>query len=232
MGDYALEVELRGDTGKGVARKLRAAGRIPGTLYGRGKPATSVSLDPEALERVLHESDAGLNTLIDVRVSGQAGEPRVVLVKEFQREPVGGAPLHVDLYQVDLTTTVEVEVPIHLSGRPRGVELSDGILDHSLRELLIECLPRAIPESIEVDVTELEIGDSIHVRDLALPEGVELRSDPDLSVASVVAAKVIEEEAAAEAVLEGEEAPAEAAAEGEAAAGEPEKKEGEGGDQS
>jgi large subunit ribosomal protein L25 len=230
VGEYALEVELREGTGKGVARKLRAAGRIPATLYGRGKGATSVSLDPGALERLLRESDAGLNTLIDVRVPGQAGEPRVVLVKEFQRDPVDGVALHVDLYQVDLATTVEVEVPIHLTGRPRGVELADGILDHSLREILIACLPRAIPESIEVDVTELEIGDTIHVRDLALPEGGELRSDADLSVASVVAAKVIEEETPAEALAEGEAAPAEPGAEGEAAASESDKKEGDSSD--
>jgi large subunit ribosomal protein L25 len=230
VGEYALEVELREGTGKGVARKLRAVGRIPATLYGRGQGATSVSLVAEALEQLLHESDAGLNTLIDVRVPGQEGEPRVVLVKEFQRDPLLGALLHVDLYQVDLAATVEVEVPIHLTGRPRGVELSDGILDHSLRELLIECLPRAIPESIEVNVAELEIGDTIHVRDLVLPEGVELRSDADLSVASVVAAKVIEEEAPAEALAEGEVAPAEPGAEGEAAPSDADKKEGEGSD--
>ena len=215
MGDWALEVELREGTGKGVARKLRAAGRIPGVLYGRGEPPQSVVLDPRALERVITTSDAGMNTLIDLNIAGSRDRAeRVVLVKELQRDPVRGAPLHVDFYQVDLTATIEVKVPIVLRGRPRGVELSGGILDQALRELDVECLPRAIPESITLDVSELEIGSSIHVRDLALPEGVVLRSDPDLSVASVITPKVEEEVAPVAAPVEGEAAavPAEGAA--------------------
>ena len=215
MGDWALEVELREGTGKGVARKLRAAGRIPGVLYGRGEPPQSVVLDPRALERVITTSDAGMNTLIDLNIAGSRDRAeRVVLVKELQRDPVRGAPLHVDFYQVDLTATIEVKVPIVLRGRPKGVELSGGILDQALRELDVECLPRAIPESITLDVSELEIGSSIHVRDLALPEGVVLRSDPDLSVASVITPKVEEEVAPVAAPVEGEAAaiPAEGAA--------------------
>lgn len=203
MGQNDLLVEVRETKGKGAARKLRAGGRVPAVLYGRGQESRSLSLDPHALQKLLHASDAGMNTLIDLRISGGDGPERVVLVKEIQRDPVRGHPLHVDLYQVDLAASVEVSVPIHLMGRPQGVELRDGILDHSLRELEIECLPRAIPESIEVEVSALDIGDSIHVRDLTLPAGVTLRSDPDLSVASVVAARVVEEAAAA-AVVEGE----------------------------
>jgi len=222
VGDWALEVELREGTGKGVARKLRAAGRIPGVLYGRGEPPQSVVLDPRALERVITTSDAGMNTLIDLNIAGSRDRAeRVVLVKELQRDPVRGAPLHVDFYQVDLTATIEVKVPIVLRGRPRGVELSGGILDQALRELDVECLPRAIPESITLDVSELEIGSSIHVRDLALPEGVVLRSDPDLSVASVITPKVEEEVAPVAAPVEGEAAAA--PAEGAAAEGAAEK---------
>jgi large subunit ribosomal protein L25 len=156
-----------------------------------------------------------MNTLIDLSVAGSRDRAeRVVLVKELQRDPVRGAPLHVDLYQVDLTATIEVKVPIVLRGRPRGVELSGGILDQALRELDVACLPRAIPESIGVDVSELEIGGSVHVRDLVLPEGVALRSDPDLSVASVIMPKVEEEAAPAAVPVEGEvaAAPAEGAA--------------------
>jgi large subunit ribosomal protein L25 len=115
-----------------------------------------------------------------------------------------------------------VKVPIVLRGRPRGVELSGGILDQALRELDVACLPRAIPESISVDVSELEIGGSVHVRDLVLPEGVALRSDPDLSVASVIVPKVEEEAAPAAAPAEGEAAAA-APAEGAAAEGAAEK---------
>jgi large subunit ribosomal protein L25 len=220
VGEWSLEVELREGGGKGVARKLRAAGRIPGVLYGRGKATQAISLDPRALERVLTASEAGMNTLIDLSIAGSKDRSeRVVLVKELQRDPVRSVPLHVDLYQVDLTAKILVKVPIVLRGRPKGVELSGGILDQALRELDVECLPRAIPESITVDVSELEIGHSLHVRDLALPEDVVLRSDPDLSVASVVAPK-IEEEAAPAAPVEGAEAAVAAPAEGEAEAGE------------
>jgi large subunit ribosomal protein L25 len=210
LGQNDLVAEVREGKGKGVARKLRAAGRIPAVLYGRGKESRSLTLDPHALERLLRASDAGMNTLIDLRVAGPEAKGQVVLVKELQRDPVRGVPLHADLYQVDLETSIDVSVPIHLVGQPRGVELHDGILDHSLRELEIACLPRAIPESFEVDVSELEIGDTLHVRDLALPEGVELRSDADLSVASVVAARVVEEETPVEGEVEGV-APAEGA---------------------
>jgi large subunit ribosomal protein L25 len=131
-----------------------------------------------------------------------------VLVKEMQRDPVQGSLLHVDLYAVDLTQTVEVAVPIHLSGKPKGVEMG-GVLEHPMREIEVECLPRAIPDAITVDVSELEIGDGIHVRDLALPEDVKLLSDPDLAVAHI-STPTVEEAAPEVEALEGEEAPAEA----------------------
>ncbi len=214
MGENVLSVERREGSGKGVARKLRAAGRVPGVVYGRGKASQPVSLDPSLLERALRASEAGMNTLFDLEVQGEkaAGE-RVVLVKELQRDPVTGRMLHADLYEVDLAKTVEVEVPIHLDGVPRGVSLDGGILDHALRALRVECLPRAIPDEIRADVSDLGIGDSLHVRDLALPEGVTLKDDPDLSVASVVMPQK-EEVAAPAAPVEGvpaEGAPAEAA---------------------
>jgi large subunit ribosomal protein L25 len=223
VGQWGIEVELREGVGKGVARKLRAAGRIPGVLYGRGRPPQAVALDPRALEHVIKTSEAGMNTLIDLGIAGSRERAeRVVLVKELQRDPVRGTPLHVDFYQVDLAAKIAVKVPIVLRGRPKGVELSGGILDQALRELDVECLPRAIPESIAVDVSELEVGGSLHVRDLVLPEGVVLRSDADLSVASVIIPKVEEEAAPAAAPLEGEAAAA-APAEGAPAEGAVEK---------
>jgi large subunit ribosomal protein L25 len=214
VGENQLVVERREGTGKGVARKMRAAGRIPGVVYGRGRETVPVSLDPLLLDRALRASEAGMNTLFDLEVRGDArrGE-RVVLVKELQRDPVTSAMLHADLYEVDLTRTVEVEVPIHLVGTPRGVALDGGILDHALRQLRIECLPRAIPDELTLDVSDLGIGDSLHVRDIALPEGVSLVDDGDLSVASVVAPQ--KEEVVAPVAAEGvpvEGAPAEGAA--------------------
>ncbi|HTF36484.1 MAG TPA: 50S ribosomal protein L25 [Myxococcota bacterium] len=221
MGDHALSVEVREHTGKGMGRRLRAGGRIPAILYGRGRESVPISLDPRLLEKLLATSDAGMNTLIDLAVAGRSDlAGRVVLVKELQRHPVRGSLLHADFYEVDLTKTIEVSVPIHVVGTAAGVALDGGILDQALRELEIECLPRAIPDQIDVDVSALMIGQSIHVRELSLPEGVKLLSDPDLSVVSVVApaAEIVPEVAAAEVAPEVEgEAPAEGA-EGEAPA--------------
>lgn len=220
MADSHLEVEAREQTGKGVARKLRAAGRIPAVLYGGGRPAFPLALDPVRLHRLLHESDMGMNTLIDLKVAGHAElDGKTVMVRELQRDPVRGSFVHADLYEVNLQQTIEVSVPVHLEGKAAGVEYG-GILDHALREVDVKCLPRAIPDEFVVDVTPLELGDSLHVRDLVLPEGVEMLSDADLSIVSVVAPQK-EEEAVAEA-LEGEAVPAEgeaaAAAEGAAPA--------------
>jgi large subunit ribosomal protein L25 len=209
----ALVAEVRDATGKGVARKLRAAGRIPAVLYGKGAESKAISIDPSALQRLLQSSGAGMNTLIELSVDGTT---QTVLVKELQRDPVRGYPLHTDFYLIDLDKKVEVSVPIHLVGRAAGVELG-GILDHPLREIELECLPRAIPESVDVDVSALEIGQSIHVRDLELPEGSSVRTDANLAVASVIAPAVVEEpvaeeveeaEEGEEAVAEGEEAEA------------------------
>jgi large subunit ribosomal protein L25 len=211
VADNVLSAEPRDGVGKGVNRKLRAAGRIPGVVYGKRREPQSIQLDPTALEKLLRGSGAGLNTLIDLSVNGRTD---TVLVKELQRHPVQGAFWHVDFYQVDLTQKITVSVPIHFVGKARGVEFG-GILDHPLRELEVECLPRAIPEFVEVDVSSLEIGQAIHVSELRLPEGVEVKTDPALPVASVVLPAAEVEAAPAETIVEGE------AAEGEAAAAAP-----------
>jgi large subunit ribosomal protein L25 len=212
----SLTVALRDGSGKGAARKLRAAGHIPGVCYGRKIDSIAIQIDPKALEHLLAKSGAGMNTLIDLNVEG-GGEfdGRTVLVKDLQREPIYGVPLHADLYAVDLTQTIIVQVPVRLTGIAHGVRVGFGILDHSLREIELECLPTAIPSEIVVDVSDVELNQSLHVRDIALPEGVELRTDSDLSVVSVVTPAAAEEEAVAEPV-EGEEGAE--PAEGEAAA--------------
>lgn len=208
MAEHELAIEARNDTGKGVARKLRAQGIIPGIYYGDGSDPKPVQLNAHALIRLLETSSAGMNTLIDL--SGADLDGKVVLVRELQRDPVDGEALHADFYAVDVNRVVTVQVPVHLDGNAEGVK-QGGIVDHSLREVEITCLPRSIPEELRIDVTSLELGDSLHVRDLVLPDDVELETDADLPVVSVVAPRV-EEEAAPE--EEGEEG-AEAAAEGE-----------------
>jgi large subunit ribosomal protein L25 len=220
VADTALTVEVREGTGKGVARKLRAAGRIPGNCYGQRK-AQSVSVDPRALDYLIKHSASGMNTLIDLKVEGGGGfDGKQVLLKELQRDPVSNEPLHADFFAVDLTHKLDVAVPVHLTGTAVGVSMGGGILDQVLREIHLECLPDAIPEEIAVDVSELDIGMSIHVRDLDIPRGSELISDGDLSVASVLAPKAAEEEIPTdvEELAEGEEAPDAEAADADAEA--------------
>jgi large subunit ribosomal protein L25 len=225
VAENVLSAEARSATGKGVNRKLRVGGRIPAVVYGKGREAQSVSLDPKALETLLHKSGAGLNTLIDLSVAGRTD---TVLVKELQRHPVHGKFLHVDFFKVDLTQKITVSVPIHFVGKAKGVEFG-GILDHPLRELEVECLPRAIPEFVEVDVSALEVGDSIHVSDLRLPEGVEVKTDPTLPVASVVVPAAEVEATPVETVVEGEVAEGAEAAAAPAEGGAPAKGKAEGG---
>lgn len=212
MSETALVVQPREGTGKGAARKLRAAGKIPAVLYGRGRDSLPLAVDPRALDRILRSS--GANTLLDLTIEGRPDlADTVALVKELQRDPLRGAIVHADLYAVDLTRAVTVDVPVHLVGKPRGLDFG-GILEHTLREVALECLPRAIPEAIEVDVSNLEVGDVLHVRDLALPEGVSLVTDGDLGVVHIALpqAEPTPEEAAAAAATT--EAAAPAAAEG------------------
>lgn len=211
MSETALVVEAREAIGKGAARKLRAAGRIPAVLYGRGRESLPLALDPRALDKILR--GGGANTLLDLTIEGRPElRGTVALVKELQRHPLRGSIVHADLYAVDLSRAVTVDVPVHLVGRPRGLDFG-GILEHSLREIALECLPRSIPEAIEVDVANMEVGDVIHVRELALPEGVTLVTDGDLGVVHIALpqAEPTPEEAAAATAAEGA---APAAAEG------------------
>ena len=212
MADFELAIKIRESKGKGAARKLRATGRVPGVYYGSGD-SRSISFAPSALERVISSSSAGMNTLIGL-VGATEIEGRQVLIKDIKRDPVLGNLLHAALYAVDLSKKVTVSVPVRLLGIPMGVQLGNGILDHALREVELECLPTSIPEDIEIDVSELDLGHSLHVRDLSLPADVILLSDSDLSVVSVVAPKV-EEEPVVEELEEGEEG-----VEGEVAEGE------------
>jgi large subunit ribosomal protein L25 len=213
VAENALSVEIRRQAGKGVARKLRAAGRIPGVCYGQGEASVSLTLDPHQLRKLIEKSDAGMNTLFNLAVPGGGSlDGRMVLLRELQKDPVRGAYLHADFYAVNVEEAVAVSVPIHIRGKAKGVD-TGGVLDQALRELELECLPLAIPREIAIDVSALAVGDSLHVRDIELPEGVKLISDPNLSVVSVVAPSKEEEPVPVAEVV-----PGEPGVEGEAAA--------------
>ena len=208
MGDASLAVELRSETGKGIARRLRHQGRIPAVLYGRGNAAVSLSVGGSVLDRLLKTSHAGLNTLIDLEgISEVVG--KVVLVKALQRHPVTGTLTHADFFEIDTSAKIHVSVPIRLKGNAVGVK-AGGILEHSMREIDLLCLPTSIPDALDLDVTDLELSAALHVSDLTLPEGVETSVDQQLPVAHVALPKVEEEPVAEEAALEeGEAAPQE-----------------------
>ncbi len=194
MDRVELQVELREDTGKGAARKLRAAGELPAVLYGPRCEPTSVRVGAQALARVLAR---GANQLIDLKGPQGVGG-KLVLVKEYQRDPASRGLQHCDFYEVDTSQKIHVEIPLHFTGKPHGVELG-GVLEPVLRELEVICLPLEIPASIDVDVSSLEVGDAIHAREIALPEGVELITDANLTVVHVITPRVLEEAAPAEA---------------------------------
>jgi large subunit ribosomal protein L25 len=223
VSELSLAVEIREQSGKGAARRLRAGGRFPAVVYGHGKETVPIEVDAGEFDKLIKTSHAGLNTLFSLRGDARV-EGRTVLVKELQREPLKGIVVHVDLYEVNLQESIRVSVPIRTVGTARGVGLG-GLLEHLMREIELDCLPTAIPDEIMVDVTDLDIGDTIHVSELDMPDAVELQVSGDLPVVSVVVARVheLEEEEGVEGV-EGEEA--EAGAAGEAAAGEAEGKEG------
>jgi large subunit ribosomal protein L25 len=176
-----------------------------------------LTVDPKALLKAV-DTEAGTNTLIYLRVDGEAAlSNKVVMLKELQVHPVRRVPLHADLYEIRMDKVITVGVPLRLVGKAPGID-QGGIMDQGLQELRVECLPGSIPEYVEADVSELEMGDSIHVSDLTFPEGVKVIEDEATTVASVSAPAVEEEpEAVAEEeVAAGEEvAPA---AEGEAPA--------------
>jgi len=192
----ALKARVRDGLGKGAARSLRRAGTVPGVLYGRGRDPRAVSVDGRALSAALH-THAGLNVLIDLELGGNGGgEPTVVMVREVQRDVFRHQPIHVDFHAISLTERLEVRVPILLKGAAKGLS-EGGVVEHILREVLVECLPTQIPEQFELDVTELLIGRSLHASDVTVPEGVRLLTAPEDVIVTVVAPRVIEEEVAA-----------------------------------
>lgn len=200
-----LRVERRTEKGKGVARELRRRGQIPAILYGDGEPI-ALKADPKTLVRVLG-TEAGENVILNLTIVNGKEFTRTAMVKEVQVDPVTGKPLHADFLAISMERPIEVEVPVEATGIALGVKDKGGVLDQILRELRVRCLPGAIPDKITLDVSALDIGDVLHVSDLPIPHGVELLTDREQTVVTVVAPRV-EEEVAAPAEAEVAAAPA------------------------
>lgn len=198
MAEVRLAAERRAGVGKGVARKARAAGKVPAIVYGRGMEPLAVQVDRRELVTALH-TEAGMNVLLDIEIDG---ETTLALTRELQRDPVKGTLLHADFVRVDRKQEIEVEVPVQTIGEPEGVR-EGGVLEHQLFTLHVRCLPTNVPEHIDADVSRLRVGDSLKVGDLATPGDFEILNDPDAVVAMIAASVSVEELEAMEAAVTG-----------------------------
>ncbi len=182
MEEIRIKAEARKGRGKGPARKMRREGAIPAVLY--GKDVEPLALSISSRDWWLLETHARSNAVIKMELTeGAKVQERPVMVKNVQKRPVDDKVLHVDFLQVSMERAVQVEVPIHLVGSPVGV-VKGGVVDQHLRAAMIESLPGQIPEFIEVDISNLDIGDSIHIHEISLP-GIKLLDPPDVAVVGV-----------------------------------------------
>jgi large subunit ribosomal protein L25 len=198
MASAQLNATPRSDVGKGVARSLRRAGKIPAVIYGHARAPQPLAIDQRDLDRLLSHI-AAESTVIELSFDGATSR---TLIREIQRHPFKPQILHVDFQELVAGEKVTVDVPIVLGGVPEGVRAEGGVLDQTMRELSIHVDPANIPNHIDIDVSALGIGDSVHVSDLTLPEGVEILDDEDATICVVSAPRAVVEEAPAEVVAE------------------------------
>ncbi|BDV41791.1 50S ribosomal protein L25 [Geotalea uraniireducens] len=194
MEQKAISIDLRTGLGKSAVRKLRVQGLAPGVVYGKGLEPVPVTVNAKELLTVI-AGEGGQNNLIRLQGGGSL-DGSTVIVADLQRTAIKGELVHVDLHKIDLAELVHVKVSVSVVGSAAGVK-EGGLLDVVTHSLDIECLPGAIPEHVEVDVTNLAIGQSFHVSDLVLPEGVKALDDAKMTIASVHGRAKEQEEAAA-----------------------------------
>src|SRR5438270_863859 len=186
-----LKAEKRAEIGRAAARKLKARGIVPAIIYGGKEKPQPLQLSVRDINAMLSHA-SGENILVELEIDGEKSN-RTALVQEVQHSPVGGDVLHVDFHAISMDEKIQADVPLEPLGVANGVKNFGGLLEQNLRVLAIECLPRDLPDRITVDISALNIGDSIHVRDIKLPGGVTIKVQPDLTAFSVVA-PVVEEE--------------------------------------
>jgi len=224
--NIVVEVERREETGKNANRRLRAAGLVPGIVYGLDRPAFPIKVAPRSIENVLKQ-ETGRNTIVELTLKGEERR-RSVMIREIQRDPLSETMLHLDFVRVDLAKKLHVDVPVELVGTAEGVKNQGGVLDFVHRAVAVECLPENIPDHIKIDVSALNINQHVAVSDLTLREGVVILDAPETIIAVVSPPRKVEEAVPAE----GEEAAAAAEPEeaGKAKEGEAEAAEGAKGD--
>jgi large subunit ribosomal protein L25 len=208
--ETTLTAELRADTGKGAARRLRATGLVPGILYGHGMEPVKLSISGKDLLHLFHTAGGG-GTLVDLKVDGQT---HLAIPREIQRDHIHGRFIHIDFLAVRRDERITLAVEVHEVGEAPGIR-AGGVIEHHLREIEIECLPNDVPEVIPADVSSMEIGDMLRVGDIAVPNGVTFLTPADTPVISVITPAALRVEA--DLTLPGEEAPEAPAEEEEAA---------------
>lgn len=196
--DFILQAKGREDTGKGASRRLRRlAGEVPAIVYGGKKDPTKIALTHKDVAKAL-ENEAFFSSIISLDIEGASED---VIIKDIQRHPAKKIVLHMDFFRVSKTTVLQTKVPLHFINEDTcpGVKLGGGIVAHTMTDIEIQCLPKNLPEFIEVDMAEVDLGDIVHISDIVLPEGVEsvalnLGADHDLSVATINKPKAVEVE--------------------------------------
>ena len=196
--DFILQAKGREDTGKGASRRLRRlAGEVPAIVYGGKKDPTKIVLTHKDVAKAL-ENEAFFSSIISLDIEGASED---VIIKDIQRHPAKKIVLHMDFFRVSKTTVLQTKVPLHFINEDTcpGVKLGGGIVAHTMTDIEIQCLPKNLPEFIEVDMAEVDLGDIVHISDIVLPEGVEsvalnLGADHDLSVATINKPKAVEVE--------------------------------------
>lgn len=193
MDTMQLNSEIRVQTGKGAARKLRTAGKLPAILYGAETDPIMLAMDYSELKKTLRGRSAE-NIIFDLTINGEKkSQPKKVMIKEIQRDPVKRDYLHVDLFEISMAKELEVDIPVDLLNTPVGVD-QGGVLQHIRREVKAACLPQDLVDRIEVDVSGLDIGQSLHIRDISFPPGLRSLDDENLAFVTVVAPTVTAEE--------------------------------------
>ena len=202
---FEMEALVRDKTGKGVARKLRAQGMIPAIIYGQASEPIPLAVNAHEFQKLLTRAKGErILFTLNLKDNGSSQE-KLALIKEFQFHPVNDSIRHVDFYEVAMDRELHVEVPVKLVGKARGVEVEKGVLEIKRRTLEVACLPTNIPDEIEVDVTDLGLGEAIHIGDIEPPEGVRILDPPRLTIVTIVGSGVVEAEEGAEEEAEIEE---------------------------
>ncbi len=194
MKNVAIDIQARTKAGKGVARKLRHAGQTPGVLYGPKAETISLSVNTHEFNKLLNSAGGEpLLFTLNLKSNGDSSS-HTALIKDLQMHPVDDKIRHIDFYEVLMDKEVQVDVPITAVGKAKGVETDMGVLEIIQRTVKISCLPLAIPRNIQINVSDLELGDVVHVSDIAAPEGVRLMDDPETTLMTIVASRAEEEE--------------------------------------